>query len=194
MKNLLDTLCKQIYREVTRSVFEKHKLLFAFLLATTILRIDEALDHSEWMLLLTGLSGQPIPEVPNPDPVLFSESTWEALLHLSNLSRFSGLGEQITNNLEEWKEYYNDIENKKAPAPYEALEPFRVLSLIKVLRPDLFVAQTRKFITDVLGDYFITPHVFTLDDSFKESTTPLVPLVFILSPGDDPLVYTLFLG
>jgi len=188
VKNLLEALCKQMYREVTRSLFEKDKLLFAFLLTTTILRIDDALDQAEWMFLLTGLSGQPLAEIANPEPNLFSETAWETILHASNLKRFTGFAESIAENLEDWKAYYNDVENNKAPAPYDAVEPFRQLIIVKVLRPDLFVAQTKKFINDVLGDFFTTPIVFTLDDSFKESTTPVTPLVFILSPGDDPLV------
>ena len=188
VKNLLESLCKQIYREVTRSLFEKHKILFAFLMASTILRIDNALDQNEWTFLLTGLSGQPLQEVPNPDPTYFTEATWETILHASNLTAFSELAKEISGNLEEWKEYSNDIENKKAPAPYTTIEPIRTLVLVKLLRPDLFVAQTRTFVKDVLGEFFITPNVFTLEDSFKESMTPLMPLVFILSPGDDPLV------
>lgn len=191
VKNLLEALCKQMYREVTRSLFEKHKLLFALLMATTILRIDNVLNQAEWMFLLTGLSGQALPDIPNPDHAFFSESAWETILHMTNLDRFKDFAQEITNNLQAWKDYAHDIESKTAPAPapYNAMEPFRKLILIKVLRADLFVAQTRLFIKDVLGEFFITPAVFTLDDTFKESTTPVMPLVFILSPGDDPLVH-----
>jgi len=46
----------QIYKEVTRSLFEKHKLLFAFMMATTVLRFQEKLDSQEWMFLLTGIT------------------------------------------------------------------------------------------------------------------------------------------
>jgi len=193
VKNLLESLCKQVYREVTRSLFEKHKILFAFLMASTILRIDNALDPAEWTFLLTGLSGQALQEIPNPDPVFLSEAAWETILHASNLPNFNGLAENIAGNFEEWKEFSRDIENKKAPAPYTNIEPIRTLILVKLLRPDLFVAQTKTFIKDVLGEFFITPNVFTLEDSFKESSTPLMPLVFILSPGDDPLVYLFIL-
>jgi len=56
-----------------------------------------------------------------------------------------------------------------------------------VFRTDIFIIKSRSFIEEVLGEYFITPKVFTLEDSFQESTSATVPLIFILSPGDDPL-------
>ena len=188
VKNLLDGLCKQIYREVTRSLFEKDKLLFAFLMTATVLRVDGLLDADEWNFLLTGLSGQPLQDIPNPNPLLFTESQWETILHMSNFEQFKDLAQQIATNTEEWREYYNDPDSRSSPEPYANLEPFRKLMLMKVIRPDLFVAQAKEFIKDILGEFFITPDVFTLEDTFKESTTPYIPLVFILSPGDDPLV------
>lgn len=50
------TLNMQIYKEVTRSLFEKHKLLFGFMMAVTSLRIDDKLDEQAWMFMLTGIT------------------------------------------------------------------------------------------------------------------------------------------
>jgi len=188
VKILLDALCKQIFKEVSRSIFEKHKLLFAFMLATTILKIDNQLDNKEWTFLLTGLSGSPLADKLNPDPSWISSKLWEDILHLSNIPAFATIADDITNETDKWQQFYNDIENLSPPEPYNQLSAFQKLVLTKVFRPDLFMAKSKEFINEILGDYFTSSLIFTLEDTFKESISPLVPLIFILSPGDDPLV------
>lgn len=46
-----------LYRNVCRSLFEKHKLLFSFLLVTKILFGDNKIDPLEWRYFLAGPSG-----------------------------------------------------------------------------------------------------------------------------------------
>lgn len=73
----------------TRSLFEKDKLLFAFLLASRIRQAKGALDSSEWMFLLTGgLGGGELP--PNPAPAWLMDSSWRQVCQLSSLPNFSG--------------------------------------------------------------------------------------------------------
>lgn len=42
------------------------------------------------------------------------------------------------------------------------------------------------FVLENIGEYFITPPAFDLGVVFKDST-PTTPLIFVLSPGADPL-------
>ena len=55
-----------LYCNVCRSLFEKDKLLFAFLLCSRIREADGAIDAAEWLFLLTGGLGQPSSGVPAP--------------------------------------------------------------------------------------------------------------------------------
>jgi hypothetical protein len=72
-----------------RSLFEKDKLLFAFLLASRIRQAKGALDSSEWIFLLTGgLGGGEL--LPNPAPAWLMDSSWRQVCQLSSLPNFSG--------------------------------------------------------------------------------------------------------
>jgi len=54
-----------LYQNVCRSLFEKDKLLFSFLLTVKILFGDKAIDPAEWRFFLAGPSGS-IDIAPNP--------------------------------------------------------------------------------------------------------------------------------
>jgi len=58
--------------------------------------------------------------------------------------------------------------------------------VLRCIRPDLIVPAIANFVTDKIGDYFITPPPFELGIVFKDSG-PTIPLIFVLSPGADPL-------
>jgi len=62
---LNDYFTLSLYRNVCRSLFEAHKLLFSFLLCTKILFGDDKIDMAEWRFFLAGPSGQ-IDHKPNP--------------------------------------------------------------------------------------------------------------------------------
>lgn len=55
-----------------RSLFEKDKLLFAFLLCARILESKGNIDPDEWMFLLTGGLGS-APDRPNPAPTWLTD-------------------------------------------------------------------------------------------------------------------------
>lgn len=66
------------------------------------------------------------------------------------------------------------------------IQEFQVLLLQKTLRPDLFVQNLKTFINNTIGPEFTKSDPFSLDAIFKESNAA-TPLIFILSPGNDPL-------
>jgi dynein heavy chain len=50
----------------------------------------------------------------------------------------------------------------------------------------MLVPAVSDFVAFKIGDYFITPPPFDLGIVFKDSG-PSTPLIFVLSPGADPL-------
>lgn len=57
---------------------------------------------------------------------------------------------------------------------------------MRVIRPDILVPAIADFVVSQLGVYFITPPEFDLGIVFKDSSSS-TPLIFVLSPGADPL-------
>jgi dynein heavy chain len=55
--NLNDYFTYSLYENVCRSLFERHKLMFSFMLTIKILQGKNEIDDSEWRYLLTGPSG-----------------------------------------------------------------------------------------------------------------------------------------
>jgi dynein heavy chain len=65
------------------------------------------------------------------------------------------------------------------------LSRFQKLLVLKCLRPDKITAALNEFVAAELGAEFIEAPQFSLSSSYKDST-PMTPLIFILSKGADP--------
>lgn len=53
-QSLINAFTYDLYNNITRSLFEKDKLLFSFLLCSKIMMFQQRLDEHEFMFLLTG--------------------------------------------------------------------------------------------------------------------------------------------
>lgn len=51
----------------------------------------------------------------------------------------------------------------------------------------------KNFVLNILGKIFIESPVFDLKGSYNDST-PTTPIIFVLSPGADPIAYLLSLA
>jgi len=60
------------------------------------------------------------------------------------------------------------------------------MCILRCIRPDLLVPAISNFVVENIGPYFISPPAFDLAVVFKDSG-PSSPLIFVLSPGADPL-------
>jgi dynein heavy chain, axonemal len=79
LKNLENYFTYSLYCNVCRSLFEKDKLLFSFILCTTILKNQKNLDESEYSHLLTGGISLGAPSIKNPDSHAISDKSWQDL-------------------------------------------------------------------------------------------------------------------
>ncbi|KAI8910835.1 dynein heavy chain and region D6 of dynein motor-domain-containing protein, partial [Gorgonomyces haynaldii] len=190
LKNLETYFTYSLYCNVCRSLFEKDKLLFSFLLCTTILRNHKELDEAEFAHLITGGIGLGSTTLENPDPVLISEKAWSELGKLSQLKAFDGFIKDFKTS--DWKQLFetNDLNAVQFPGKWQQLNEFERLLVIRALRNEKIVPSVQHFVSIKLGHKFIEPPTFDLAGSYEDSNCKS-PLVFILSPGVDPMAQLL---
>lgn len=60
--------------------------------------------------------------------------------------------------------------------------------LLKQIREEKLILLVRSFVNETLGELFTRSPLFDLKGSFADSTA-MTPIIFILSPGADPIAY-----
>lgn len=178
---------RSIYENVCRSLFEKDKLVFSFSLSIGILTARNELDEKLLAFFLTGGLGLDNPHT-NPAPGWLTEKSWNEIVRASDLSPLKGLHNAIAKNVQEWKSFYDESSPEEVafPKPFDGVADFVSLIVLKAIRPDKIVHAVQKFIIKNMGRSFVEPPSFDLQASFADSN-PTMPLVFILSPGSDPM-------
>ncbi|XP_071449339.1 dynein axonemal heavy chain 3-like [Hetaerina americana] len=179
---------RSIYENVCRSLFEKHKLIFSFVLCAGILHSKGLLPQDSWVFLLTGGVALENP-FPNPDPSWLPDKSWNDIVKASSLKSLAGFRLSLSKHIEEWKELYSSSTPQKAnfPEPFNDVDGINKLIILKCVRPDKVVPAVQDFITQNMSRSFIEPPPFDLVGSFSDSNN-CTPLIFVLSPGADPMV------
>jgi len=161
-----------LYENVCRSLFEKHKLLFSFMLTIKILQSHDLIDGDEWRFLISGFTTSSSIEMKNPAPSWLTEKSWSELSALASLPAFNGLCKHFTTNTSEWKDLFDgpSPQNEPLPDQWNDLESFKKLLILRCIRPDKVTEAMQLFITEKLSKKFIEPPPFDLPLSFKPST------------------------
>lgn len=193
LKFLIDAVTVNLYNNVCRSLFEKDKLLFAFILTTKIMISNKQLQMDELEFLMHGPKSKidvTDSANKNPDPSWISDKVWINILQLKQLHGFSiDFLQQFHEHMSTWKQIYDDLKPEEIQMPGiwdSKLTTFEKLLVVNALRPDKFVNAIAIFIERQMGETFISPPPFDLQKSFEDSNC-LTPLIFILSPGVDPM-------
>ncbi|XP_069792874.1 dynein axonemal heavy chain 1 isoform X2 [Narcine bancroftii] len=175
-----------LYLNVCRSLFEKHKLMFAFLVCVRIMMNDDRIDLDEWHYLLSG--GSIHTSSPNPAPDWLLERAWRDVQSLTSLQSFSNFREDFVDNLDGFQIIFDspDPHRQSFPGNLDTqLNSFQKLLVMRCLRVDKVTNAMQDFVSLNLGHKFIEPQTSDLSSVFKDST-PSIPLIFVLSPGTDP--------
>lgn len=105
LHSLKDHFTFFLYVNVCRSLFERHKLLFAFNLSTKLALAQNQISPVHLNFLLTGGIAMESPHV-NPLDGSLSDKGWGELCRLNDLGgSFDGLRDALTGNAAAWLEY-----------------------------------------------------------------------------------------
>jgi dynein heavy chain len=76
-------------------------------------------------------------------------------------------------------------ESATFPGRYGQISDFQRLMLLRCFRVDRIYRAITEYVTHTMGEKYVMPPVVSFESIFEQST-PLSPIVFILSPGSDP--------
>jgi len=203
---LIEDITKSIYTNICRGLFEKDKLLYAFMIASQINVVSKVISPEEWQFFLVGavIDNAIIDKYPMPDVVKNSKITdlnWAAAVMLENElgkegGTFEGIKDSITKRVDDWVSFFTSDtpQTDKLPGQWETkLSSFQRLILIRALREEKIVFAVRRYVSESLDEYFTESPPFDLEGAFNDSVA-VTPLIFILSPGADPTDYLLQLA
>lgn len=107
---------------------------------------------------------------------------------MSQLDSLKGIDKYFIANEKEFQKIFDSPEPENMPLPGEwdtKINSFQKMIVLKALRSDKIILAVQNYICEHLDEQFITPPVFEIGKSYKESSLT-TPLVFILSKGADP--------
>ncbi|XP_020287480.1 dynein heavy chain 10, axonemal isoform X2 [Pseudomyrmex gracilis] len=189
LRNIIPTLTKNVYNYGCTGIFERHKLLFSLQICMKIEQSVGNVTQEQLEFFIKGSTALEKSVKPNPAKWLPS-SGWEDVLKLASdfPDKFEQLPEELRDRENEWKKWYDSDmpESERLPCEYSArITSFDKLMLIRCFRADRVYRGIIDYITEIMGEQYITPPHLNFDMIFEEST-PTMPVVFILSPGSDP--------
>ncbi|KAL7754340.1 hypothetical protein RI367_000321 [Sorochytrium milnesiophthora] len=189
LSNLKACFTYSLFCNVCRSLFKKDKLLFSFLLCTGVAKGDNKINLDEWNFLLTGGVSVESNLPPNPAPEWLSDKSWGDIVRLSNMASFKSIPASIETRSSLWRTIYESQEPHVERLPdglEDTLDSFQKLLVLRCLRPDKLVPAMQTYIAIVTGTKYIEFPPFNLAASYGDSNS-VTPLIFILSPGSDPM-------
>jgi dynein heavy chain len=186
---LIDDITRSFYINICRGLFEKDKLLYSFLNTVRISQTAGGISPEEWAFFIRGnddKSGSGFKtagfELP---PVVWNSIQRLEAVHVN----FSGLIESFKKKAANWQAIVDSNEpfDQTLPESFDILlSNFQKLLLISTLKEEKLISGVKTYITRELGEYFIESPPFDLRGAFDDSHCAN-PIIFVLSPGADPI-------
>ncbi|KAM7359342.1 dynein heavy chain at 89D isoform 2-T2 [Cochliomyia hominivorax] len=189
INNIIKTLTENIYCYGCTGIFEKHKLLFSFQIATKLALRDAIINQAELDFFIKGSLQLTKTERICPAKWLPAKC-WEDIIKLAAdfPHTFDTLPDHFIKFTNEWNEWY-DLENpEEVPCPGEFninCSPFQKLMFLRCFRVDRIFRSINQYIVDTMGEFFIMPPALSFAAIYEQSTCR-IPVCFILSAGSDP--------
>jgi dynein heavy chain len=185
-------ITESFYNNICRGLFEKHKLMYSFLIATSIAMASDKINHKEWQYFSMGSYGELMDEKGKPE--FLDDHVWRLCKNLEKLSyTMANLTESMQNPQDSgtWQKIIESEDPLAVglPPAIEAgntLSKFQRLLIYYTLSKEKLILFIKEFVKTFLGKLFIESPPFDLKASFADSTAA-TPIIFVLSPGADPM-------
>ncbi|XP_001354829.2 dynein heavy chain 6, axonemal [Drosophila pseudoobscura] len=186
---------KAIYDNISRGLFENHKIIFSFLLALSVERQEKRVSDDEFGFLTRGAVGNIRPKK-QPSTTKLSQMEWDACIYLEDNfpDTFSGFSSEIEKpfflQLQDNKEIFDFAKTKQPPTDKwdKRLRIFHKLMFIAIFRKPRFLLNVVSYLHATVGRYFTEVSATgTQLSAVYLDTSEVTPLIFVLSTGSDPM-------
>lgn len=192
---MINEITEAIHTNVSRGLFERHKMVFSFLLSVNINLQMEKITHAQWNFLLRGPLGTSKSEIPEKPAVFaLTEEIWKNVNYMSEtFPNFKNLPENCTGPIQLTfgdfvQKIHLDLNNNSVSIDWDTtLSRFEKLMVIKALKEEKLIFAITNYVSIELGKSFVESPPVSLNLLYQD-TSSTVPLIFILSPGSDPFV------
>ncbi|XP_042314347.1 dynein axonemal heavy chain 11-like [Sceloporus undulatus] len=191
VNNLIDCVTYSTFIYISRGLFERDKLTVTAQVAFQLLLMNKEIDARELDFLLRFN----IDHTYNSPLEFLSNFTWSAIKTMSFMDEFRSLDKDIEGSPKRWKKVVVSEcpEKEKFPQEWKTKSSLQKLIMMRALRPDRMTYAVRNFVEEKLGTKYTEGRKTEFTKLFQE-TGPASPMIFILSPGVDPLKEVEFLG
>ncbi|XP_071977799.1 dynein axonemal heavy chain 11-like isoform X1 [Engystomops pustulosus] len=184
VNNLIDCVTYSTFIYISRGLFERDKITFTAQLAFQLLIMNKEISIQELDFLLRFN----IEHIYNSPLDFLSNSAWSAIKTMSFMDEFRGLDRDIEGSPKRWKRVIESEcpERERLPQEWKNKSSLQKMIIMRALRPDRMTYAIRNFVEEKLGSMYVERRKTDFAKSFQESG-PATAIVFILSPGVDPL-------
>jgi len=195
LENLIKTITSMIFTNISRGLFERDKLIFSFLICTSIDRNSGKIQPVSWNLLLRGTATisendkkkqPPNPLAKNILTDLAADLVWSAEVVCPDT--YGGLTQSFKDKEAVWLDWATCEKPQIDPLPLDwnsKLTDFEKLILLKAFRPEKLAFAFQIYVLNNMGKFFIESQSATMEVVYAD-TDYKTPLIFILSTGADP--------
>ncbi|XP_030566728.1 dynein heavy chain 6, axonemal [Drosophila novamexicana] len=186
---------RAIYDNISRGLFENHKLIFSFLLALSVERQEGRVSEEEFSFLTRGAVGA-VRAKAQPPGLKLSQVEWDSALYLEQHFKdtFSGFSDELKKpfflQLQDNKEVFDFANTKEEPTDKwnKRLHVFHKLMFIATFRKPRFLLNVVSYLHSTVGKYFteVSASGTQLSTVYLD-TSAVTPLIFVLSTGSDPM-------
>lgn len=191
----VDKITENIYLNVCRGLFNEHKKIFSFMVATKIMKKAGKIRQLEWDLLLKGVPlGATFKSVKMPGSYPVDDKSWERFFYLATFCEpaqemmefmqkdLSFLGTMV----DLWPKSEDPLTTALPKDLESKTSMFQKLLLLQCFKPDAVLNGMISYVENILGKAFTTNEAPKFADVFKDCDFK-TPMIFVLSSGSDPL-------
>jgi dynein heavy chain len=188
LQTLTTNITKTIYTNICRGLFETHKNIYSFLIASAIQRKDGNISEVAWSLLVRGPAVIEKSKLANPFLDVFSAIGWDIITQVDKLHGLTGIAAQIAENRAAWTEFFASEDILRTPLPGEwesRFDAFNRLLVYKAACPEKLMFALTQYVRTTMGAFYTESPPVTLEKLHADSNSRM-PIIFVLSQGADP--------